>query len=121
MKQASKNDPVIIFDDFTTGSHFADFPFKVKNSAMKLLNLKSDDEDFYFVYYTLKNIKYVPQSHKRNWIFKFSELKVSSPDFEEQVKIGSFFKQLDNLITLHQSKLEKLQGLKKGYLQKMFC
>ncbi|ORJ52753.1 hypothetical protein LBR_12750 [Levilactobacillus brevis] len=94
---------------------------KVKNSAMKLLNLKSDDEDFYFVYYTLKNIKYVPQSHKRNWISKFSKLKVSSPDFEEQVKIGSFFKQLDNLITLHQSKLEKLQGLKKGYLQKMFC
>ena len=40
---------------------------------------------------------------------------------DEQIKIGSFFKQLDHLITLHQRKLEKLQELKKGYLQNMFC
>lgn len=40
---------------------------------------------------------------------------------EEQQKIGLFFKQLDNTIALHQRKLEKLQELKKGYLQKMFC
>ncbi|VDG34046.1 deoxyribonuclease [Lactobacillus paracasei subsp. paracasei JCM 8130] [Lactiplantibacillus mudanjiangensis] len=40
---------------------------------------------------------------------------------EEQQKIGTFFKQLDSLITLHQGKLEKLQELKKGYLPKMFC
>ncbi|WCZ20742.1 restriction endonuclease subunit S (plasmid) [Lacticaseibacillus paracasei] len=40
---------------------------------------------------------------------------------DEQAKVGSFFKQLDQTITLHQSKLEKLQELKKGYLQKMFC
>ena len=40
---------------------------------------------------------------------------------DEQANVGSFFKQLDNLITLHQRKLEKLQELKKGYLQKMFC
>ncbi|KRL33333.1 restriction endonuclease subunit S [Liquorilactobacillus uvarum] len=39
----------------------------------------------------------------------------------EQSKIGAFFKQLDDTITLHQRKLEKLQELKKGYLQKMFC
>ena len=39
---------------------------------------------------------------------------------DEQAKVGSFFKQLDQTITLHQRKLEKLQELKKGYLQKMF-
>ncbi|WP_408954162.1 restriction endonuclease subunit S (plasmid) [Lactiplantibacillus plantarum] len=43
------------------------------------------------------------------------------PSLEEQHKIGSFFKQLDGTIALHQRKLEKLQELKKGYLQKMFC
>ncbi|MES1080877.1 restriction endonuclease subunit S [Limosilactobacillus fermentum] len=43
-----------------------------------------------------------------------------SPLHDEQQKIGAFFKQLDSLITLHQRKLEKLQELKKGYLQKMF-
>ena len=46
---------------------------------------------------------------------------VSIPNIDEQKQIGSFFKQLDNTITLHQGKLEKLQELKKGYLQKMFC
>lgn len=39
---------------------------------------------------------------------------------DEQAKVGSFFKKLDQTITLHQRKLEKLQELKKGYLQKMF-
>lgn len=48
-------------------------------------------------------------------------LLVNTPNAEEQQKIGSFFKQLDNTIALHQRKLEKLQELKKGYLQKMFC
>ena len=46
---------------------------------------------------------------------------VSFPkDFEEQQKIGSFFKQLDDTITLHQRKLDLLKEQKKGYLQKMF-
>nr|WP_270694878.1 restriction endonuclease subunit S [Levilactobacillus brevis] len=38
----------------------------------------------------------------------------------EQQKIGTFFKQLDYLITLHQRKLAKLKELKQGYLQKLF-
>ena len=49
------------------------------------------------------------------------DAKIMVPVEEEQQKIGSFFQQLDHLITLHQRKLEKLQELKKGYLQKMFC
>lgn len=39
---------------------------------------------------------------------------------DEQDKIGSFFSQLDTLITLHQRKLETLQKMKKSLLQKMF-
>ncbi|MCT0454873.1 restriction endonuclease subunit S, partial [Lactococcus cremoris] len=52
--------------------------------------------------------------------------KVSSTEFqipsslEEQKKIGSFFKQLDNTIALHQRKIDLLKEQKKGYLQKMF-
>ena len=42
------------------------------------------------------------------------------PNYKEQQKIGSFFKQLDNTITLHQRKLDLLKEQKKGYLQKMF-
>ncbi|MDN6778392.1 MAG: restriction endonuclease subunit S, partial [Enterococcus sp.] len=42
------------------------------------------------------------------------------PGLNEQQKIGSFFKQLDNTIALHQRKLDLLKEQKKGYLQKMF-
>ncbi len=42
------------------------------------------------------------------------------PNYEEQAKIGSFFKRLDDLITLHQRKLDLLKEQKKGFLQKMF-
>ena len=120
IKEASDENPVIIFDDFTTGSHYVNFPFKVKSSAMKLLSLRSGDEDFYFVYNTLKNIKYIPQSHERHWISKFSEFDVSVPSYEEQAKIGGYFKQLDILIKLHQRRLELQKETKKSLLQKMF-
>ncbi len=50
----------------------------------------------------------------------FSTLKFSSPEIREQQKIGSFFKHLDELITLHQRELELLKTLKKTMLQQMF-
>ncbi|MEA1056659.1 restriction endonuclease subunit S [Lacticaseibacillus paracasei] len=46
---------------------------------------------------------------------------IQLPNINEQKKIGSFFSILNSTIALHQRKLEKLQELKKGYLQKMFC
>ena len=41
-------------------------------------------------------------------------------DIEEQIQIGSFFANLDNLITLHQRKLEKLKIIKKSMLENLF-
>lgn len=48
------------------------------------------------------------------------EIEILYPDTEEQKKIISYFKNLDNLITLHHRKLEKLKEIKKGMLQQMF-
>jgi len=42
------------------------------------------------------------------------------PHKEEQSKLGAFFSKLDNLITLHQRKCEKLKNIKKSMLEKMF-
>ena len=120
IKNATVENPVVIFDDFTTGSHYVDFPFKIKSSAMKLLSLNDNSDNFYFMFNTLKNIKYVPQSHERHWISKFSSFEIYKPSQEEQQKIGSFFKQLDATIALHQRKLDLLKEQKKGFLQKMF-
>ena len=45
---------------------------------------------------------------------------ITLPSVEEQQKIGAYFENLDNLITLHQRKYEKLHNIKKSMLEKMF-
>ena len=49
-----------------------------------------------------------------------SIIPVTFPKYEEQIKIGSYFHSIDNLITLHQRKCEQTKKLKKYMLQKMF-
>lgn len=121
IKLADSKNPIIIFDDFTTSSHYVDFPFKVKSSAMKLLTLVNHKDNIHFSLYNLKNIKYVPVSHERHWISKFSKINIMIPTSnDEQNRIGTLLSTIDNLITLHQRKLEKLQNIKKSYLEKMF-
>ncbi|OCN06377.1 restriction endonuclease subunit S [Erysipelotrichaceae bacterium MTC7] len=51
---------------------------------------------------------------------QMSKMPVMIPNIVEQDKIGALFEQFDYAITLHQKKIEKLQELKKAYLQKMF-
>lgn len=48
------------------------------------------------------------------------DLDIYVPSNSEQIQIGEYFTYLDNLITLHQRKLEKIKELKKGLLQQMF-
>ena len=52
--------------------------------------------------------------------YMFSKMQFMVPSPNEQDAIGDYFKKLDNLITLHQRKLEKLKTLKKSMLEKMF-
>ena len=52
--------------------------------------------------------------------YMFSKMEFKVPCLEEQKKIGTYFKHLDHLITLHQRKYERLQVLKKAMLEKMF-
>lgn len=51
---------------------------------------------------------------------EYSKFEIQVPEKEEQIKIGCYFRALDNLITLHQRKLEKLRNIKKSMLEKMF-
>ena len=102
VKEASPDKPVIIFDDFTTSSHYVDFPFKIKSSAMKLLTLTNERDNIYFAFEALQNLNYVPQNHERHWISIFSDFDISIPSYGEQQKIGALFKEIDSTITLHQ-------------------
>ena len=49
-----------------------------------------------------------------------NDIDVFAPKCDEQQVIGHFFSEIDNLITLHQRKLEKLKNIKKSMLEKMF-
>jgi type I restriction enzyme S subunit len=48
------------------------------------------------------------------------DVNIKYPSLSEQQKIGSFFHNLDNLITLHQRKLDKLKNIKKSCLEALF-
>lgn len=86
--EASKENPVIIFDDFTTSFHWVDFNFKVKSSAMKMLRVSSEREvSFRFVYYAMKCIKYQSLEHSRQWISKYSQIEIPLPPIEVQTEI----------------------------------
>ena len=86
--EASKENPVIIFDDFTTSFHWVDFNFKVKSSAMKMLRVSSEREvSFRFVYYAMKCIKYQTLEHSRQWISKYSQIEIPLPPIEVQTEI----------------------------------
>lgn len=95
--------------------------------AQRVGRLKSEQHDF--IYQITSSSKFIAEMNRisvGNAIKHISLSQISNYSFmapvstDEQAKIGNFFKLLDDTITLHQSKLEKLQNLKKAYLNEMF-
>lgn len=105
--KATKDNPVIIFDDFTTSFHWVDFDFKVKSSAMKILTLKKEAEiDFRFVFYAMKCITYNPQDHARQWISVYSQFQIPIPPLPIQAEIVNTLNKLTELQAELQAELE---------------
>ena len=97
---ATKENPTIIFDDFTTSFHWIDYSFKIKSSAMKMLRPKKGI-NFRFIYYSMKCIDFIPGGHQRHWISKYSQFLIPIPSLEEQTRIvgilDTFTSAIDNL------------------------
>lgn len=99
--------------------------FAIKNVA---LIKYTGDIDYKFLYQILQSHYITSQllnsmdggTQKFIALNKIRELNIPYPIKEEQRQIGSFLEQLDNLITLHQRKIEKLKQIKKSCLEKMF-
>lgn len=95
---ASEEEPVIIFDDFTTAFKWVEFPFKAKSSAMKILTLKSGTNSlFKYVYYAMQCIVYNSSDHARQWISKYSNIEIPLPSLEEQQRIVDIIDRFDAL------------------------
>ena len=78
--------PCIIFDDFTTDSKFVDFPFKVKSSAMKILQVRKDLEVEYVAMF-MNTTRLIGDTHKRYWISEYSKQTIPIPPKAEQKRI----------------------------------
>lgn len=96
--KASKENPTIIFDDFTTSYHWVEFDFKVKSSAMKMLRpRKGIDIVFRYAYYAMLGIDYKPEEHTRQWISRYSNFEIPLPPKaiqEEIVRVLDTFTEL---------------------------
>ena len=101
------NNKSIIFDDFTLESKYVDFPYMVKSSAIKILEVRDENkDDLFFNYNLLNSTKIEILGHARHYISIVQPTVVRSPLTHEQKKVSDLFKNIDNLITLHQRKLE---------------
>lgn len=97
--RASDN-PVIIFDDFTTSSKWVDFDFKVKSSAMKLITAKDESiAKLRYIYYWLNTLPsgLVQGDHKRQWISSYCNKKIPIPPLEEQERIVGILDRFDTI------------------------
>ena len=115
--------PVIIFDDFTTSSHYVDFPFKIKSSAMKLLTPKMDNINLKFVFCMMKGLHHNTITHKRYWISEFQPKKIpipikedGTPDMKKQEKIIKFIEKAEKAKEWR----KKADDLTKDFLKSVF-
>ena len=113
------NKECIIFDDFTLDSKYVTFPFMVKSSALKILTAKIG-YFLPFAYQLLQATNIEILGHARHYISVVQPTKVLIPSNDEQIRIGKCIQQIDNLITLHQRKYDKIVNIKKALLEKMF-
>ncbi|MFJ7977108.1 restriction endonuclease subunit S [Peribacillus sp. NPDC096379] len=103
---------------------FMPFEYATSQDFLSLSKLKVDEWfGVYSLYKKLQSELHAVQGTSIKGITKeellSKDIKVPV-DIDEQFKIGEFFNQLDNHITLHQRELEVLQETKKAFLKKMF-
>ena len=118
--KASKNNPTIIFDDFTTGHHWVDFDFKIKSSAMKMLRLKNNKSLLRYIFHSMALINYVPTEHSRQWISKYSQFEIPLPHIKVQEEIVKILDSFTNLIDALNEELSLRQKQLEYYRDQLY-
>ena len=107
---------------------YYDGPENVIVSSLYEVFKTSEDIDDRYLWHWFKsnNFKKLIEQYQEGGVrlyFYYDKLCMCSlptPSIQEQIKIGRYFDNLDNLITLHQRKYNKLLNVKKSMLEKMF-
>lgn len=115
-----ENLPVIIFDDFTADSKYVDFRFKVKSSAMKILQVNKEKADLRFLFYLMQTLNVDCEQHKRYWISKFAELEIPLPPLSIQKRIAEILDAADALRRKDQELVRKYDELAQAIFIDMF-
>lgn len=131
----NKGDLTMILNDKTASGNIIGRALLIEESGVYVYNQRTErieinDEEYdsLFIYEMLNapNIreKIIKQAQGNTQIYvNWSVITLTEyliPKKEEQIRIGQYFSNLDNLITLHQRKLEMLKKLKKSMLENMF-
>ena len=134
-KVLNKDDITMILNDKTSSGNIIGRVLLIDKSEEYVYNQRTErieinkkEYDPLFIYQLLNapNIrkKIIIESQGNTQIYvnwtKIKELLYYVPDIKEQEKLGIYFKNIDNLIILHQNKLKKLKKLKETLLKKMY-
>ena len=109
---ASKEHPVIIFDDFTGAFKWVDFPFKVKSSAMKIISANKGVTTLRYIYHVMGHLNFTSSEHKRLWIGIYSAFRVPLPPLSIQSEIVHI---LDSFTLLIAELIAELTARQKQY------
>lgn len=131
----NKGDIAMILNDKTSSGNIIGRVILIEESNVYVYNqrterIEMDNEkyDSQFIY-TMLNApeirnKIIKQSQGNTQIYvnwsSISQLEYLLPEINEQRQLGSYFRNLDNIITFHQQKCDKLKNIKKFMLQNMF-
>ena len=110
--EASKDSPVIIFDDFTGAFKWVDFSFKVKSSALKILTSDEKKICLRYLYHVMGSLGFTSDEHKRLWIATYSQLRIPLPPLPVQREIVRI---LDNFTELTAELTAELAARRKQY------
>ena len=111
--------PCIILDDFTLDSKIADFPFKVKSSAIKILSAKTTIS-LRFIFEYLKFLNLNTEEHKRHYIAEIEPMTIKLPEEGAIHSIARLFDRLDMRRKGLEKDLQLLKSQKDYLLRAMF-
>ena len=114
-----KDIPVIIFDDFTTLSKYVTFHFKIKSSAIKLLQPRNEKINLRFVFERMQLIIFPIGNHKRYYISEYQHQEINIPSIDEQNAIVQILSDINEEIKSLENMRDKYKVIKQGIMQEL--